>query len=163
MLAPTVNNALNEQLNAEFYSAWLYLSMASWCMEQNWDGFAHWLALQSREEEEHGLKILRYINDRNGKIQLGEIGSPNNDWGSLQTVFEAALAHEQEVTQNINLLVDLAASEHDRGTVVFLDWFVLEQIEEEKQVDDILRHLVSFAGKQGPTLLLDTELSKRVD
>ena len=163
MLTPTVNKALNEQMNAEFYSAWLYLSMAAWCLEQNWNGFAHWLGLQSKEEEEHGLKILRYIDDRQGKIQLGEIAAPNNDWVSLQTVFEAAFAHEQEVTKNIGLLVDLAASEHDHGTVVFLDWFVLEQIEEEKQTDDIVRHLVTFAGKQGPTLLLDSELAKRAE
>ncbi len=163
MLTPAVNKALNEQMNAEFYSAWLYLSMATWCMEQNWDGFAHWLGLQSKEEKGHGLKILRYIDDRQGKIQLGEIAAPINDWVSLQTVFEAALVHEQETTKNIDLLAELATTEHDRGTVVFLDWFVLEQIEEEKQTDDILRHLVAFAGKQGPTLLLDTELAKRAD
>ena len=161
MIQQTINDALNKQMNAEFYSSWLYLSMSGWCYEQNWNGFAHWLLCQAEEECGHGMRIFRYIDEREGHYLLDVIPGPNNDWVSLQTLFEAAYAHEQAVTVNINKLVDLARQEEDRATVVFLNWFVMEQVEEEKQTNDILRHLETFGDHIGPVFLLDRELGLR--
>ncbi|MDO5552883.1 MAG: ferritin [Planctomycetia bacterium] len=161
MINPVVQDALNKQLNAEFYAAWLYLSMAGWCEENNWPGTTHWFKVQAAEETQHAMKIFNYLHDRNGTIALSEIMAPNNDWVSLPTAFEAAYAHEQSVTASINELALLAHQENDRGTVVFLDWFVMEQIEEEKSTLAILERLQSFQDNVGMMYLLDQELGKR--
>jgi ferritin len=161
MLSQKMQDALNEQVNAELYSAYLYLAMSAHCEAQNLLGFAHWLRLQYQEETTHGLKIFDFIAERGGNVQLKAIGGPPTEWESPQAVFEAVLKHEQHVTSLINKLVDLAIQESDHATNNFLQWFVAEQVEEEATADSILQKLRLIADAPGGLFMLDQELAQR--
>ena len=162
MLSEKMERALNDQIVAEMYSAYLYLSMAAYLDGEGLGGFAGWMRAQFQEEQAHALKMFNYVGERGGRVRLGAIEAPPSEWDSPLDVFEATLAHEQMVTGLINKLVDLALELSDHATDNFLRWFVTEQVEEEDSADSI-RQQLKLIGKNGQGLLmLDRELGARV-
>jgi ferritin len=161
MLNKEMEAALNEQVNKELYSAYLYLAMAAWFEARNLAGFSHWMRLQFQEEQEHALKIFDYISERGGTPKLGAIQTPPCEWESTLAVFETTAEHEAEVTASINRLVDLAIKVSDHASNNHLQWFVSEQVEEEASVDAIVQQL-RLVGDSGQGLfMVDRELSQR--
>lgn len=161
MLSKKVEKALNEQLNAEMYSSYLYLSMNAYFKSTNLDGFANWMYAQAQEELMHAMKFYDFINQRGGRVVLSRIDSPPVEWDSPQAVFEETLKHEQKVTGLINALVETALSENDHATNIFLQWFVTEQVEEEDSVGSVLEQLKFLGGAKGGLFMMDRELAKR--
>ena len=161
MLSEKMQQALNDQVNAEFYSAYLYLSMHAYFKSINLDGFANWMYYQAQEELTHGMKIYDFINQRGGRVQLRQIKAPEIQWESPLAVFEATLQHEQKVTGLINGLVELALSERDHATNIFLQWFVSEQVEEEESVGGVLEQLKLMGEAKGGFFMIDRELARR--
>jgi ferritin len=161
MLSVKMQDALNGQLNAELYSSYLYLSMNSYFKSINLDGFANWMYYQAQEELTHSMKFYDFIIQRGGKVKLQQVDAPPTDWDSPLAVFEATLAHEQKVTGLINELVELALSEHDHATNIFLQWFVSEQVEEEESVGGVLEQLKLMGEAKGGLFMIDRELAKR--
>ena len=161
MINERVEKALNEQVNAEIYSAYLYLSMSSYFDSVNLPGFALWMKAQAQEEMVHGMKIYNFIHERGGRVLLSAIEAPQTQWASPVAAFAATLEHEQKVTALINGLVDVAIEEKDHATNIFLQWFVTEQVEEEASVDAVLQKL-KMVGEQGHGLfMMDRELGAR--
>jgi len=161
VLNEKIQGALNDQIQAEFFSAYLYLSMASWCEDGNFEGFGHWMRMQAQEEMFHAMKIYDYINMTGGRVLLQAVDQPATEWADASAMFEAALAHERVMTGNINKLAALCMKENDFATSNMLQWFVNEQVEEEATVDAILGKL-KLMGGQGPGLfMLDQELGAR--
>jgi len=157
----TVEKALNEQINRELYSAYLYLAMAAYLDDLNLPGAAHWMRIQAQEEIGHAMKLYDYVVERRGRVVLEGIAKPPAEWRSITDVFESALKHEEEITSHIHNLVDLAQEEGDHATVSMLKWFVDEQVEEEDSVDTILQKL-KYLGEDGRSLIiLDRELAQR--
>src|SRR5512136_2258687 len=144
MISKTIEQALNKQVNREFYSAYLYLAMSSYFESVNMKGFAHWMRVQAKEEQMHALKIYDYIIARGGKSSLLDIEAPKAKWSSAGKVFEEVYAHEQKVTAMINGLVDLAIKEKDHASFEMLQWFVKEQVEEEEHSSAILAQVMSL-------------------
>ena len=162
MINKKMEDALNRQVNAELYSAYLYLSMESYFKSLNLNGFANWMRVQTQEEVTHAMKIYDFINERGGRITLKAIEGPPTKWDSPLAVFEAVYAHEQKVTGLINDLVDLAIKEKDHATNSFLQWFVNEQVEEESSADEIVQQLKIMEDAPGGMFMLDRELGQRV-
>lgn len=164
MLKERVLKALNEQVNAEQYSALLYLSMSAWFEDKGLPGFANWMYVQYQEELTHANKIFKYVVERSGKAELKAIKQMPTEFDSVIDVVEKTLAHEQHVTELINNLVDVANEERDHATQSFLQWFVDEQVEEEANVTEILDSLklVEGEGKGNGLFMLDRELRQRV-
>jgi ferritin len=161
MMSKTMQDAFNEQMKQEFYSSYLYLSMSAYCEAANLPGLAQWMRAQAREEVNHAMKIFDHLLDRGGLIQLQPIGKPPASFASPREVFEQAHRHEQEVTASINRVYGLAVDERDFASRVFLDWFVQEQVEEEK-TSGLLAEQLRMVGEDRPGLLmLDRELSQR--
>ena len=161
MINERVEKALNEQVNAEIYSAYLYLSMSSYFESVNLSGFAQWMKAQAQEEMVHGMKIYDFIHERGGRVLLSAIEAPQTQWANPVAAFAATLEHEQKVTALINGLVDIAIAEKDHATNIFLQWFVTEQVEEEASVDAVLQKL-KMVGDQGHGLfMMDRELGVR--
>ncbi len=156
-----MEEALNKQLNAELYSAYMYFSMTAWFEAMNLDGFASWMKAQALEEVEHAMKFYDFINERGGRVRLMPIEGPPTDWDSPVDVFEAAYKHEQYVTSLINDLVNLALEEKDHATQIFLQWFVTEQVEEEASFSSILEKLRMVGESPGPLFMMDRELGQR--
>ena len=156
-----MEEALNKQLNAELYSAYMYLSMTAWFEAMNLDGFASWMKAQALEEMEHAMKFYNFINERGGRVRLMPIEGPPTDWDSPVDVFEAAYKHEQYVTSLINDPVELAIQEKDHATQIFLQWFVTEQVEEEASFSAILEKLRMVGESPGPLFMMDRELGQR--
>jgi ferritin len=163
MLGEAIQDAMNEQMKNEFYAAYQYLSMAAYCESENLPGFAHWMRTQAREETEHAMKFYDFILDRNGRVVLRAIEEPVVEFGSPLEVFERALEHEQRVTAMINDLYGLAARENDYASQTFLQWFVTEQVEEEKNTGDVVETLKMIGDKSEALFLLDRELARRGD
>jgi len=161
MLSKTMEEALNRQVNREFYSAYLYLAMSAYFETTCMKGFARWMRIQAKEERTHGEKIYDYIIARGGKVALGEIEAPKAKWTSAGKVFEEVCAHEQKVTGMINALVDLAIKEKDHATFEMLQWFVREQVEEEEHASDILSQIGIVGDVPGHLFYLDHHLAKR--
>ncbi len=162
MLGEKMQKALNDQINAEFFSAYLYLAMEAYFESRGLPGFANWMRCQSQEEVVHAMKLYDFINERNGRVTLKSLETPPGEWDSPQQVFEAAYAHEQEVTGLINSLVDLAIKESDHATNTFLQWFVAEQVEEEATACGVVDRL-KLIGSSGDGLFqLDKELGQRI-
>lgn len=161
MISRTMEAALNGHITAEFHSAHLYLSMAAWCESAGLRGCAHWMMLQYGEETAHALKFYTHVLDRGGQVTLEPVPAPPSRFASALDLFERTLAHEREVTARINDLYALASKENDFASQAFLNWFVNEQVEEEKAAQDIIDRL-RLAGEDGAALLLiDRELSTR--
>jgi len=161
MLSKAIQKALNEQLNAELYSSYLYLSMSAYFEAANLPGFAHWMRVQAREEEGHGMKFYEHIVDRLGRVKLQAVECPPAEWDSPLAAFEAALEHERLVTGRIDDLVKLACKEADNAAAAFLQWFVTEQVEEEAQADKVVRQLERIGDAAAPLLMLDAVMAKR--
>src|ERR671916_3398842 len=161
MLDRTIEDAMNEQIRNELYSAYQYLSMAAYCESANLPGFAHWMRMQAREETEHAMKFYDFILDRSGRVVLRGIEGPVVEFGSPLEVFERALGHEQKVTAMINNLYGLAVKENDYASQAFLQWFVTEQVEEEKNAGDVAETLKMVGGMSEALFLLDRELGQR--
>ena len=161
MLSPDIENAMNTQIAAELYSSHLYLAMSAYCEEQALPGFAHWFRLQSDEERDHALKFLRHVVDRGGRVMLTSVDEPPSDFGSPQGAFEQALAHEMNVTMMIDGLFGMSVQHGDYASQVFLQWFVTEQVEEERAAAEIVQTLKTLGGEPASLLLLDRELGSR--
>jgi ferritin len=161
MISKTLVDALNDQLKHELYSSYLYLAMSAYCDDQNLPGFAHWMRLQADEEREHAMKFFDFIQDRDGRVVLQSLAQPPRDFGSPTGVFEQVLAHEQEVTSLIEQLYRKASAEQDHATQVFLEWFIAEQVEEEKTALQILETLRMAGDDKVGLLMVDRELASR--
>lgn len=162
MIGKKMEKALNEQVNKELYSAYLYLAMSAFSQSINLPGFANWFRLQANEEVAHAMKIFDYINEAGGTAVLEAIEKPPAKFKSPLALFEQSLEHEQFVTRSIHGLVDLAIQEKDHATNSFLKWFVDEQVEEEAHASEILAKLSMIGeGKGGGLLMIDHQLSKR--
>jgi ferritin len=161
MLKKKMLKALNNQINAEMYSSYLYLSMESYFQSVSLAGCAAWMRGQVQEELYHGMKFYDYVNERGGKVVLDTINRPDADWKTPLDAFEHILKHEQMVTSLINDLMDLASTEKDHATKIFLQWFVSEQVEEEASVGEIVNKLRLINNDSSGLFLLDAELGKR--
>ena len=156
-----IQDALNDQLNWELYSAYLYLSMAAYFESTGLRGFAKWMRAQSREELSHAMKIFDYINERGGRVSLSEIRKPPEEWNSAKEVFKDAYSHEKEITSRIHRLLEMARDGKDYATEIFLNWFVTEQVEEEMSVYEILGKIEQIGETPQGLFILDRELAKR--
>jgi len=161
MLTPKIEEALNEQLNRELFSSYLYLSMAAYFESQSFSGMAQWMRYQAQEENAHAMKFYDFIHERNGRVKLREIAEPKTEWNSPLNGFEEALDHERLISGCINDLADLASDEKDHATSTFLQWFINEQVEEEATVQAIIDKL-HLVGDNGVALfMVDQELGQR--
>jgi ferritin len=161
MLGKEIQDAMNEQMKNEFYAAYQYLSMAAYCESENLPGFARWMRTQAQEETQHAMKFYDFILDRNGRVVLQAVEEPVVEFGSPLEVFERALEHEQRVTAMINDLYGLAVRENDYASQTFLQWFVTEQVEEEKNAGDVVETLKMIGDRSEALFLLDRELGRR--
>jgi ferritin len=162
MITKKIEDALNSQLNAEFYSAYLYLSMAGYFESISFKGFANWMHIQFQEEQFHAMKLYGYITERGGRVILHPIEAPPSDWDSPLAVFEATLEHEQKVTGLINDLVYLVRQEKDNASEIFLQWYVNEQVEEEDNVNTVLGQLRLIKDSPQGMFILDKEMAQRI-
>jgi ferritin len=162
MLNNDMEKALNAQVNAEMYSAYLYLSMSAFFQSKSLSGFAGWMRVQAQEEMVHAMKLYDFINERAGRVILEQIEAPPTDWDSPLATFEAVYEHEQKVTGLINELVELALEKHDHATNIFLQWFVSEQVEEEDSANDVVEKIKLVGDAKGGLFMLDRELGQRV-
>ena len=161
MISPTMQDAFNEQMKDELYSSYLYLSMSAYCEHANLPGLATWMRQQAREEVKHAMKIFDHLLDRGGRPSLHPIDRPPSSFTSAREVFDQAHTHERQVTANINKVYGLAVDERDFASRVFLDWFVREQVEEEK-TSGLIAEQLRMVGEDRPGLLmLDRELGQR--
>lgn len=161
ILSQTIQDGLNEQINAELYASHLYLSMAAYCEWTNLTGFAHWFNKQSKEEMSHAIKLFNFVNDREGRVVLRGLPQPPTEFQSVLHVMECALDHEREVSRSYQRLYDRAVQEDDRATQVHLQWFISEQVEEEKEASLIVQQLKMFGDKGEALFLMDQKLGQR--
>jgi ferritin len=161
ILSKKLENALNKQINAELWSAYLYLSMTAYFESINLGGFANWMRVQAEEEVEHAMKFYKHINDRRGRVTLSAIAAIPTTWKSPLHAFEEAFKHEQKVTAMIENLANIAAADKDYAASTMLNWFHDEQIEEEQQTDVIVQKLKMIEKSSGGLFMLDRELGKR--
>jgi len=161
MLKQKIQSALNEQINAEFYSSYLYLAMATSCQSKSLVGMAQWLRVQAQEEIVHAMKFIDYLTNCASQVSLVQIAGPPIAWESPLKIFQDALAHEQAVTARIQKLMDLATQENDHTTAGFLQWFLDEQIEEEASANQIVNQLKLIGTSGSGLFLLDRELAQR--
>ncbi|MCD4812794.1 ferritin [bacterium] len=157
-----LEKALNDQINAEFYSGYLYLAMSAYFEEQNMTGFAGWMYVQYQEEITHAVKFFRYVLERGGSVTLDTIAKPATDWKNAEEVFAEVVKHEHYVTGLINKLVDLAIAEKDHATNNMLQWFVAEQVEEEANVAQIFGQIKMVQESKQGLYMLNKELGLRV-
>jgi len=161
MLSTKLEAALNRQINEEYYSSYLYRAMVAYMQTNNLDGCAHWMRMQADEEHMHALKIFDYVLERGGQVELLPVNAPPAVWDSPLAAFEAALAHEQLMTTNINELADLALEQRDHATNNLMQWYVSEQVEEEANVDSIVNRLRMVGDSGTGMFMMDTELKSR--
>lgn len=161
MISKKIQSELNEQVNKEFYSAYLYLAMEAYCTKIGLPGFAHWMRLQYEEENMHVTKMYDYILAQGGEIHLKQIEEPPREFSSPLEIFEKTLEHEQFITRSIHNLMGLAIEERDYATQAFLQWYVSEQVEEEANVHDVLNPLRMVGNDKGGLMMIDQNLSNR--
>ncbi len=161
MLNEKIQEALNEQINKEVYSSYLYLAMSAYSSSAGLPGFAHWFRVQSEEENMHAMKLFDYINDQDGRVKLKEIKEPPMEFGTAVEMFRQTLEHEQFITRSINELVELANAEKDETTASFLQWYVDEQVEEEENDKEIIAKLRGIDKNEYVVPSVDQELAKR--
>lgn len=161
MLTKKVEAAMNDQLQKELQSAYVYLGMAAYCEAESLSGFAAWLRRQFDEEQEHAFRFYNFIVDRGSKVELKQLDAPPTSYGSPLAVFETALEHERSVTKSINELYALVAKEQDFASQAWLDWFATEQVEEEKTVGQIVDDLRRLGGSGDGLFFLDKDLAGR--
>lgn len=156
-----MQDAINDQINKELFSSYLYLSMASYFESRNLPGFAHWMHTQANEEREHAMKLYGFLNDRGGRVLLTAIDAPKNEWKSNLELFKEVAEHEAKVSASINALYETALKEKDYPAQVLLQWFISEQVEEEKNAAEIVASLELIEERGTAVLMLDHRLAKR--
>lgn len=161
MLSEKMQQALNDQINAETWSAYLYLSMSAYFESQNLPGFANWMKVQWLEELSHTTKFFDYVNERGGRVILKPIAAVQTEWKDALEAFQDTLKHEQHVTSLINNLVNIAIEEKDHATNNMLQWYVAEQVEEESNVESLVEQIKMIGGQGHGMLMLDRELGSR--
>ncbi|MBE7709926.1 MAG: ferritin [Cyanobacteria bacterium SIG32] len=161
MINDKVKEVLNEQINKEFYSAYLYLAMSAYFDDIGLCGFANWTKVQAREEVDHGMIIFDYLIDRDCKVTLKQIDYPENDFSSPLQVFERILEHEKYVTSSIDCIAYMSQEECDMATRNFINWYLTEQVEEEKNASDVITKLKLFGDEKASLFLIDKELLDR--
>ncbi len=161
MLSKTVEDTLNEQINREMYSAYLYLSMSAYASHEGFKGFASWFMVQYHEEMFHAMKLYEYMNLRGGSLSLKSLPQPPDTFASPLDMFQKTLEHEQYITKSINEFMDLAIADKDHATQIFLQWYVTEQVEEENNDREILAQLKMIGADAQGLMLLDKDLSAR--
>lgn len=161
MLTKRVQGAMNDQLQKELQSAYVYLGMSAYCEDQSLPGFASWLRRQFDEEQQHAFKFYNFIIDRGARVELKQLDAPPTSYASPLAVFETALEHERAVTKAINELYDLVAKEKDFASQAWLDWFATEQVEEEKTVGQIVDDLQRVGASDSGLFFLDKDLAGR--
>lgn len=161
MINDKIQKALNKQLNEELSSSYAYLAMSAYFTSKSFDGFAHWLRLQSQEEYGHAMKIFDYIHRRDGKVSLAKVDPPKTSWKTPLDIFKETYEQEVSVSKSINNIVDLSVSEKDHATHNFMQWFVSEQVEEESTALKILDKVKFIGDNKNGLLLLDRELGQR--
>lgn len=158
---PKVYELMNEQIKHELYSAYMYLSMSAYCESENLPGFAAWLKVQAAEEQEHALKFYEHLLDRGEKVSLKAIEQPPVKFESVKDVFTQVYAHEQKVTALINTIYTAALDAKDAASQIFLQWFITEQVEEEKNSSSILDLVTKVGSSVGALYQVDHQLGKR--
>ncbi len=161
MLSKKIEKALNEQINREMFSAYLYMAMSSFAESKGMKGIAKWFMVQYHEEMVHSMKIFEYVNAKNGTVILAAIEQPESTFKSMLEMMEKTLAHEQSISKSINDLMDLAISEKDHATKVLLDWYVNEQVEEEKNAAENVQMLKMANDNPSAMYMVDKELGVR--
>jgi ferritin len=161
MIGKAMQDGINDQINKELYSSYLYLSMAAYFEDQNLPGFAHWMHIQEGEEREHAMKFYKHMIERGGRVQLKAIDAPVSEWKTSLEVFDQVASHESKVTAAINELYELALNEKDYPAQVLLQWFISEQVEEEKNAAEVVADLQLIDSRGTAVLMLDHTLSKR--
>jgi ferritin len=161
MLTKKIQDALNQQINHELFSSYLYLAMSAHFESVNLPGFARWMKVQSEEETEHGMKFFHYLNERGGKVILEAIAKPAADYKTPVEVMKKVLEHEKKVTGTIEALYELSMKEKDYATQVMLHWFIKEQVEEEKNASDIIEILKNIGDAPAGLAMLDSRLGAR--
>ncbi len=161
MISAAMQKGINDQINKEFYSAYLYLSMAAYFEAKNLPGFAKWMYVQAGEEQEHGMKLFEHLVDRGGKVELKALAAPQTEWEKPLDVFQLSQKHEAFVTASINTLYELALKEKDYPAQVLLQWYITEQVEEEKNAAEIVQQLELLDARGTAILMLDHQLGKR--
>jgi ferritin len=156
-----VEDALNQQIHAEFYSFYLYLSVAAYFTARHLDGFSHWMRVQAQEEFGHAMKLFDHVNERGGTVSLLALDAPPTEWASPSAAVEAVLEHERHISERINRLVDLANAENDHATAVILHWYVNEQVEEEATADTLFHQVKMVEDSPHGLLMIDRELAGR--
>ncbi len=162
MLSEKMQNALNDQINKEIYSSYLYLAMSMYFESEDLSGAASWMRTQVLEEMSHAEKFMSYVNERGGRVFLEAIEKPAVSWKSPLDAFSGALDHERFISASINDLVSLAREEKDFMSDNFFQWFVAEQVEEEASVSEVIRMFKLAGGAGGGLLMIDRELGSRV-
>ena len=162
MLDKKVVELLNQQINKEFYSAYLYLDFSNYCIDQGLDGFGNWYKVQTQEERDHALLFIQYLQNNGEQVVLEAIDKPDIQLADVKTVLEEGLKHEQYVTSLIHNIYDAAYSVKDFRTMQFLDWFVKEQGEEETNAENLVKKYQLFGGDPKSLYMLDNELGARV-
>ncbi len=161
MISKAMQEAINEQINKEMFSSYLYLSMAAYFEGAGLPGAAKWMYVQAGEEHEHAMKLFEHLVDRGGKVTLKAIAAPEVDWASPMAAFEAVYKHEQFVTKSIHELYEVALKEKDYAAQIMLHWFIDEQVEEEKNASEIVDSMKRIEAHETAILQLDHQLSKR--
>jgi ferritin len=161
MISKVMQDAINDQINKELYSSYLYLSMAAYFEDKNLSGFAHWMRVQEAEERAHAMKLYDFIVERGGRVMLKAIDAPKTEWKSTLEVAEEVAAHEAKVTASIYALYETALKEKDYPAQIMLQWFITEQVEEEKNAGDIVANLKLIEERGTAVLMLDHRLAKR--
>ena len=160
-IGKAMQDAINEQINKEFFSSYLYLSMAAYFEDKNLMGFGHWMRIQADEEREHAMKFYNFLLDAGGRVQLKAIAAPDTEWKSNLEVAEQVAEHEAKVTASIHALYELGLKEKDYAAQILLQWFITEQVEEEKNATELVAKLRLIEERGTAVLMLDHRLSKR--
>ncbi len=162
MMTQKLQDAFIKQVNEELFSAYLYLSMASWLDSKSFKGTSHWMNMQAQEEMLHAMKLVGFMQEKGAKVLYSQIAAPQTDWETLVDVFEDTCAHEAKITGCINDLVDLAIEERDHAACNLLQWFVNEQVEEEATAQEILEKIKLVGEKGAGIFMIDRELAQRI-
>ncbi|MDP1675713.1 MAG: ferritin [Bacteroidota bacterium] len=161
-LEKNVLKAMNEQVNKELFSSYLYLSMSAYCESEGFPGCAKWLKVQSEEENDHGMKIYHFIHERGGRVELEAIDKPKTDFKNLSQLFAQVLEHEQKISASITALYETAIKANDYPTQIMLQWFITEQVEEEKNAHEIVDLLKKVGDSPVSLMMFDRQLGARV-
>lgn len=160
-LSKGLEQAMNDQVTKEFQAAYLYLAMAAWCEERNFEGFGKWMRIQAREESSHAMRLFEFVLDRGGHIALGPLTQPKTAWKTPLAVFDAAAKHESAVSASIRSIYERAGKEKDHSCQIMLQWFITEQVEEEKTSTAIVERLRLVGDNPAALMMLDSQLGAR--